>query len=283
MTIQDIVADRQALFSATANFMKRSLDRARFACFGLSIVGATLAAIAGGLQSDAYRSYLAWPAAAMLAIGAFMALRLLSRDFVALYVKARLASEVLKREAFLYATSAPPYDDINNRNHEFAHVLDTVEKNADGVGFHEQKSAGPGSCPRGPLDSNAYITSRLNGQIDFYRNTADRLSMPSRFLHGAEFVLTGAAAAITAIAATLGKSSFDMAALTAVITTLAGTVLSHLQASRYDDRIVIYRATAHRLASLEVTMPNASAADIAAAAEEIIATETNSWQATWLK
>jgi SMODS and SLOG-associating 2TM effector domain 1 len=118
----------------------------------------------------------------------------------------------------------------------------------------------------------------------YYKNSAEKLSKPSRFLHSAEFVLAGTAAVITAIAASVGKGIFDIASLTAVITTLAGTVLSHLQAVRFDELIVSYRATANRLANLKATSKSsATAPDIATAAEDIIASETNSWQALWLK
>jgi SMODS and SLOG-associating 2TM effector domain 1/Protein of unknown function (DUF4231) len=283
MTILDRIAERQADFSVTANSLKSRLDIVRFICFGLSIGGATMAAIAGGLPGDAYRSYLAWPAAAMLAVGAFITARLLSNDSVTLHIKARMASEALKREAFLYATSAKPYDDVARRDDLLKAALDAIERNADGLGLYEQKATGSGSCPRESLDAARYIVKRLDGQIGYYQKSAEKHTRPSRTLHIAEFVLAGAAALITAVAASVGKGSFDLAAMTAVITTLAGTVLAHLQAARYDEHIVNYRATAHRLANLKATTaPTASAADIALAAEEIIASETKSWQSLWL-
>ena len=284
MTIIDRVADRQAQFSQTANVLKAKLDKVRLACFGLSVVGASFAAIAGGLTDDTYRPYLAWPAAAMLAIATYMTARVLSKDSVALHVKARMASEALKREAFLYVTSAKPYDDATKRDETLKAALDIIEQSAGGLGLHEQSASGPGSSPRAMLDMAGYLSKRVDGQIEYYRKSADRLIRPSRILHVAEFVLAGTAAVIAAIAANMAKGSFDIAALTAVITTLAGTVLAHLLAARYDEQIVGFRATANRLANLKATLPaSATAAEIAIAAEEIIAAETNSWQALWLK
>jgi len=283
-SILERVANRQKELSQTANTLKSKLDCVRIACFSLSIGGASLAAIAGGLVNDAYRTYLTWPAAAMLAICTFMTARLLGRESVMLHVKARMASEALKREAFLYATSAPPYDDALTRDRLLIDALDTIEINADGLGFYEKEATGSSSCPGGALDAAGYISSRLESQIRYYKNSAEKLSKPSRLLHGAEFMLAGTAAVITAIAASVGKGSFDMASLTAVITTLAGTVLAHLQAVRYDELIVSYRATANRLANLKATsISSATAPDIATAAEEIISSETKSWQALWLK
>ncbi|WP_028717130.1 SLATT domain-containing protein [Paracoccus sp. J39] len=137
--------------------------------------------------------------------------------------------------------------------------------------------------PPDALDRGGYLSTRLDGQIGYYKNAANRMIVPSRRLHGLEFVLA-LAAALTAIAA-IGKwIPFDLAALTAVFTTLSGTIIAHLQASRYDELILSYRATANRLSNLRATLnPDATAADIAAIAEEIIGAETRSWQASWLK
>ena len=251
MAVLDRIADRQAEFSQTANVLKSRLDRARWLCFALSIGGATLAAVAGGLPNDDYRAYLAWPAAAMLAIATFVTGRLLSKDAVTLQVKARMASEALKREAFLYATAAGAYSDPAKRDALLAAALDTVEKSAEGLGRYQERATGKGSCPRQSLDAAGYDAARLDAQIRYYGNSADKLAKPSRWLHRAEFVLAGLAAVITAVAANVGKGKFDIAPLTAVLTTLAATLLAHLQAARYDENIVSFRATASRLANLQ--------------------------------
>ena len=124
----------------------------------------------------------------------------------------------------------------------------------------------------------------MDAQIRYYGNSADKLAKPSRWLHRAEFVLAGLAAVITAVAVSVGKGKFDIAPLTAVLTTLAATVLAHLQAARYDENIVSFRATASRLANLKSSATvGTTAAELATAVEEIIATETKGWQALWLK
>ncbi|GGA02762.1 hypothetical protein GCM10011497_36780 [Elstera cyanobacteriorum] len=280
----DRLAERQAELSATGNHLKRRLESIRLTCFGLSITGAALAAVAGGLPSDAGRAGLTWTATGMLALGTFLTARMLGQDAVAQHVTARMASEALKREAFLYATGADPYSESSTRDQLLADRIEAVEITTEGLALQEQKAQGTGTCPRGFLDAAAYMTSRVDEQIAFYRKTADRLTLPSRLLHRAEFLLAGAAAVITAVAATTAKGGFDLAALTAVITTVAGTVLAHGQAARYDALIISYRITARRLAHLKATQsPEAGAAEIAAAAEAIIAAETKSWQALWLK
>jgi hypothetical protein len=55
-----------------------------------------------------------------------------------------------------------------------------------------------------------------------------------------EFALALAATLITALATVTGKSAlfggmtFDIAAITAVLTTVAGSILAHVEASRFD-------------------------------------------------
>ena len=286
MSILERVADRQAEFSQTANALKERLTVVRWTCFGLSIAGAALAAIAGGLPTDDYRNYLAWPAAAALAISAFVTGRLLTKDAVALQVKARMAAEALKREAYLFATSAAPYDDPDpdKRDAQLEVALAEVTKNTLDIAKYKPKVIKAGSCPRGPLDRDGYTTKRLDGQINYYTKAANKLTAPSRALHVAEFTLAGVAAVITAVAAHIGKGNFDIAPLTAVITTLAGTVLAHLAASRYDEQISSYRAAADRLSDVKATIkPGTTVAALAKATEEIVTNETQSWQAGWLK
>jgi hypothetical protein len=284
MSILEHVGARQAEYSQTANALKERLTAVRWICFGLSIAGAALAAIAGGLPTDEYRTFLAWPAAAALAISAFVTGRLLTKDAVKLQVKARMAAEALKRETYLYATSAAPYDDPNKRDDQLATALTEVTKNTQDLANHKPKVIKPGSCPRGPLNLDEYTTARLDGQINYYTKTANKLTTPSRALHTAEFALAGLAAVITAIAAHMGKGKFDIAPLTAVITTLAGTVLAHLAATRYDEQISSYRAAADRLSDLKAMMkPGTTVAELAKATEEIVTNETQSWQAGWLK
>ncbi|MBL6617958.1 MAG: DUF4231 domain-containing protein [Reyranella sp.] len=286
MATLEHVGNRQAEFSQTANALKTRLTVVRWICFGLSIAGATLAAIAGGLPTDEYRNYLAWPAAAALAISAFVTGRLLTKDAVKLQVKARMAAEALKRETYLYATSAVPYNDPDpaKNDAQLTAALNEVTKNTQDLAQHKPKTIKPGSCPRGPLTLGEYTTKRLDGQINYYTNTANKLTTPSRALHVSEFTLAGVAAVITAIAAHMGKGKFDIAPLTAVITTLAGTVLAHLAATRYDDQIASYRAAADRLSDLKATIvPGTTVAELAKATEEIVTNETQSWQAGWLK
>jgi hypothetical protein len=62
----------------------------------------------------------------------------------------------------------------------------------------------------------------------------------------------------------IGKSlplagiNFDVAALTAVLTTVSGAVLAHIEGSRYQHLITSYLATARRLEDLDTGFATAS-------------------------
>jgi hypothetical protein len=101
-----------------------------------------------------------------------------------------------------------------------------------------------------------------------------------------ELLLAAAATLITAIAGVTGKSilgiSFDAAAFTAVLTTLAGAVLAHVEASRYDFLVMTYRATARRLVD-RLDLSHEPWSDLVNDCENILAAENTSWIAKWTK
>jgi cytochrome c biogenesis protein CcdA len=99
---------------------------------------------------------------------------------------------------------------------------------------------------------------------------------------GFEFGLALVATLITAIASVTGKSipafgvGFDIAALTAVITTIAGALLAHVEASRFDFLVTTYLATARRLEDRK-SGPQDPVSTFVNDCETIIATENMSW------
>ena len=277
------VANRQAVLSTTANSLKSRLDITRQACFALSIVGATMAAVASGLTGEEYRTYLIWPATGMLALSTFLSSRLLGQNSVAMHVKARLASESLKREAYLYATRSEAYRDTNGRERCLFEKLTEIDAYVGALARSERNATSRGGCPREFLDLNQYISERIEKQIKYYRKSADKMNRVSRMLHGLEFALAASAAIVTAVAAVSDKGGFDVAALTAVVTTLTGIVMTHLHASRYDGQTSTYRVTANRLEAYKATINSTVAvSNIAERVEEILANETQSWQTIWL-
>ena len=296
MAALDTIADRQAGWSVTANNLKAGVDRARWAVFGFSVLGALLATLAsqlgppaggtGGVASDP-RTWLAILGALSLATATFFTQRLLGQEHVTGWVRARAISEALKREAYKFAAAAAPYDQAN------AEALLDVERGkieADGDDLLESLATnpGPGSVPRSMLTPQQYVERRVDGQIKYYKEHAESYRKTATWLRRAEFGLALAATLITAIASVTGKSThifgvgFDIAALTAVLTTVAGAVLAHVEASRFDYLVTTYLATARRLDDRK-SGPRDTWSAFVDDCETIIATENMSWIAKWTK
>jgi len=127
-----------------------------------------------------------------------------------------------------------------------------------------------------------------NRQVEFYKKCAGTYRTTATWLRRTEFGLALAATLITAIASVTGKSTpifsipFDIAALTAVLTTVAGAVLAHVEASRFDFMVTTYLATARRLDDRKGD-PRGTVSGFVNDCENIIATENMSWIAKWAK
>jgi SMODS and SLOG-associating 2TM effector domain 1/Protein of unknown function (DUF4231) len=299
MAILDTVADRQAQWSKTADALKSTIDHARWWVFGLSILGAALAAAAsqmGAAAADAAmvsignpRAGVAIAAAVSLALATFFTQRLLGADHVTAWVRARAISERLKRDAFKCAAGATPYDDPDRAKAELLLDDERAKIEADGTDLLglQVTTTEKGSLPRSSLSEAEYLAQRVKKQIDYFFPKAERYLTIAKALRWAELGLAAAATLITAVASVTGKSvvwgvRFDLAALTAVLTTIAGAVLAHGEASRYDFLVMTYRATARRLQEC-ANRPHAPWSDFVNNCENILAAENTSWIAKWTK
>jgi hypothetical protein len=297
MAALDTVADRQAGWSVTANKLKAGVDRARWAIFIFSVLGALLATVASqlgppigeapGASTVDPRTWLAIAGAVSLAAATFFTQRLLSQEHIAGWVRARAISEALKREAYKFAAGAEPYDQPNAEN------LLNVERQkieADGDDLIAMLVTNPpsGSVPRAMLTLPQYVERRVDVQTDYYKKHAGSYRTTATRLRRTEFGLALAATLITAVASVTGKSThvfgigFDIAALTAVLTTVAGAVLAHVEASRFDFLFTTYLATARRLEDRK-SGPREPLSSFINDCEDIIATENLSWIAKWTK
>jgi hypothetical protein len=285
MTPLDYVADRQAVWSQTANMLKKRTDKVRRTVFSLSLAGAILAAIATQLPSDTGLARWAATIAGAVALtgAAFLSQRFLRKEAIGRHLRARAASEALKREAYLYATRVGGYADAAARDALLVEKQRKIEDNINDLAREEQGAAGPGSSPRLQLTRDEYAAQRIAKQIEWYRSRATSYAAVADKLHMAEWVLALAAAIITASAGILGKvQGFDLAAVTAVLTTLGATIVAHLNATRYDDLVINYRAAARRLEQLMQTAPAGQpVGEFAAAAEAILEAENNAWVAVY--
>jgi hypothetical protein len=298
MPVLDTVADRQAQWSQTADALKSTIDHARWWVFALSITGAVLATVASQMGVAAGcvpaaiggpRAGVAIAAAVSLAFATFFTQRLLGVEHVTAWVRARAIAERLKREAFKFAAGAAPYDDPDRAR--AAPLLDDerakIEADGDDLLGLQVSAADKGSLPRGPLTPDQYIAQRVNRQIEYFLPRAERYREIAVALRRTELALAAAATLITAIVSVTGKSvvwgvTFDLAALTAVLTTIAGAVLAHIEAQRYDFLVMTYRATARRLRE-RADRSHQPWSDFVNDCENILAAENTSWIAKWTK
>ena len=292
MTALAETADRQSLWSSTADVLKRRAEIARWVTLAFSILGALLAAIASQLN-DPPRMYFALAGAALLAVVSFVTSTFLGGE-ITNWLRARTASEALKREAYKYATSVTPYEDPLKRDAALNMERDRIERDVEDLLASAVSSAKAGSAPRDKLSRDEYLAGRVRGQIDrYYLPRANANKKIAASLRWAQFSLAMAATIITANVGVAGKEpfgiKFDFAALTAVLTTMAGAVLAHSEAARCDFLVMTYRATAKRLSAEMAntgdvnTLSAEQWSEFVTRCEAIISDENTSWVAKWTK
>lgn len=298
----ELVARRAATWSETANQLKKRLDLVRWTVFVLSIAGALAAAIASQILPEAGAAASALPkshtvfatfGAVLLAAATFLSSRLLRDTEVQAWVRARAASEALKREAFRYATKAHPYN-VPTAGELLKKEREKIEEPLTDLRDRQFEAARAGSVPRDALSPEQYRERRVRQQIDWYTDKARHYRKMASRLRWTEFTLALAATIVTALAGALGKRfeigpmHFDVAALTAVLTTVSGAILAHIEASRYQHLLTSYLATAARLEDLDTEFDAARTSagtwsEFVNRCEDIIAAENNSWVAKWSK
>lgn len=299
-----LVAGRAAGWSVAADRLKARQTRARWVVFGLSIAGALGAAIASQIptnQADSMREVhrdIAVAAAVLLGLATLFSHRFLGKANIVPWTRARAASEALKREAFRFAAAAKPYagDDLKKTEAALNAARDAIETAASKFARPVDHPDRAGSAPRERLTPQQYRAQRLTAAIEkFYLPKAASYEATAKWLRFAEFALALVATVVTACAGAFGKSdepfgvSFDLSALTAVLTTVSGAILAHIEASRLDHLVDTYSATARRLQDLDLTFAAASVdkdkepwSVFVNKCEDIIAAENASWTAKWI-
>jgi SMODS and SLOG-associating 2TM effector domain 1/Protein of unknown function (DUF4231) len=290
MTTLEETADRQSLWDNTADVLKRRVEIARWVTFAFSILGALLSAIASQLN-DPPRIYFAIAGAVLLGVVGFVASR---GPQTTNWLRARTASEALKREAYKYATSVTPYDDPLKKDAALNMERDRIERDVDDLLASAVSSAKAGSAPRDKLSRDEYLAGRVREQIDrYYLPTANANKKIAVRLRWVESSLAMAAAIITGNVAVVGKElfgiQFDFVALTAVLTTVGTAVVAHIEASRCEFLVMTYRATARRLSAEMANTGDVNAllaeqwSEFVNRCEAIISDENTSWAAKWTK
>jgi len=281
----------QSRWSRTANKLKKTLDRTRWLILSLSSIAALLAALASqmGAGREAQRLQLSIASAILLGVVSFLSARLLSGAQYHAWTRFRAASEALKSSIYQYAASAAPFDDPATAAQRLNEDREKIAKDIDDLIESIEPDKGAGSTPikqyAMPLE---YVEKRVKAQIDWYENTAEKHAVQAKWLRRAEFTLSLMAAVLTAAVGVGEKNlfglGFDFVALTSVLTTVAGAIIAHNEASKYSFLIAGFRAAARRLRN-EITalppnllVPSAEWSAFVERCESILATETLAWQ-----
>ncbi|MCP8940826.1 DUF4231 domain-containing protein [Alsobacter sp. SYSU M60028] len=290
------VAQRAADWSATAGRLNAAVTRTRKATLGLSLAGAAAATLASQMASETPgRAGLLVLGAVILAAGNFISARLGGPERIASWTRARAIAEAMKSEAFRYAARAAPYDDPATARERLPAEARRIEEGGDDLLPELTQSKAPGSAPRDMLSPTEYRDRRVVAQIDlYYRPRAELSRRRASLLRKAEFGVALAATLITAAAGATGKTipftgvPFDIAAVTALLTTVGAGLLSHAEASRYGYLAASYLATANRLeAELAgfdaAAQPGGDWSGWVARCEAVMSAETQGWQARWTR
>jgi hypothetical protein len=236
----------QKRWSLTSDRLKKEIGRSRLAVLVLAVCGAVLETLGAQIHEFYFVTALTFGylGAAALAVLAVIRQWKLGRERIQAWILARAASEALKKEMYLYRASAGPYSSGKNgvalldRRDEILAKVRTIQSYA--IDPKESELEVPG-----PLDANGYIQERINGQVKYYRQHADECTILQGRFKKAEFALAIAGALLGAASTINGKQAYG--AWVAVITTIMGSVSSHVLAERYDQLATSYRATADRL------------------------------------
>ena len=287
----EAVAQNQGLWSTTADQLKAAFERARRVVFLLSAVAALSAAVSSQVDGR-QRQVLALVSTVCMGVVAFLAHRQLDSGRSQAWVRARAASEALKQHAYKRAARAAPYDDETTADdllvNEQKAILTQVD-DLEGV----RANTGTSSAPIAVIGTADYITRRVTEQAEWHEKKAIAARTAAARWRFVELVLGLTTAAITAVIGSLEKyqlvEGFDFVALTAVLTTLSGTVLAYIEASRYDFIVQSYRVTARRLRDEETsapataTVPSPLWSAFVDRSEGILQEQNNTWVAKFSK
>lgn len=204
------------------------------------------------------------------------------------WTRARSASEALKEQTYRYLTRTGAYARAQPEDA----LRDARLKILDKVADLESIAATIQPPPRDPppdLDLAGYTQRRVAGQIDgYYRKRAAELAKSRsrwRLLQTSLLLLGSALGGAVALNVIPG-----LAAWVAVLTTLAGALGAHIEASRFDQLAIGYRATAARLEALRdewtdklshETLSQAQKDRFVDRCEDAISVENQAWMAEW--
>jgi hypothetical protein len=297
---EEVVASiwrRRVAWSKAADSLKRHIVWARATASILGVAGAAAATMAATCFADApnWRTGFAAAGAVFIAVGTFVAARLLTVDALRAWTRARSVSEAIKTEVYTFRANAIPYADSNAADVLLEKTSALQVPARDLERYVADTKVGDGSPPP-PLGPD-YVAKRVEQQIEgYYRRKARQYSLRLTVFRTVEFLLGLAGTALGALATYFSAQHTSQgfattsAAWVAVITTLGAAVATHVVASRYDFLVMSYYGTARRLEDLVNDWRiKGDASDVnrwsafVKACEDAISVENESWLAKWME
>ena len=300
------VWDRHRIWSLVAEERKSKVTRFRLVVLYLIIAGAALQTLATQLPAGGWIAALV--GGVCLGFVPIITSRHLGRDKTNEWTRSRSASEGIKAEVYSFRAGAAPYGGGDKVDLLVTRVEEITAAGVDLNNFYAMHKS-DGKPPPPPLDRNGYIQKRVKDQVDgYYRKTARRLAKKAKQLRNAEYALATIAAMIGLIVGSVGgveAVSGDGAASNggspppefvawvrgnigvwvAVLTTAAAATTAHIAASRLDEQVSQYLATAQRLENLLLRLSSAVAPDspewseFVKKCEDAISAQNQAWMA----
>ena len=280
------------VWAETARKHQKSLSAWRLRVLLLGMAAAVLGALSdpralpwpeGWPTLGVSRSAFGVAGGVLLGLAAFLPRELLGPEREGRWLRSRAAAEAFKREGYLLAAGAPPYDgpvtraQLERARGILAGVGDLQEEPV----AEEKRLKGMPPCP---LSADEYVEQRLDDQMKYYRRRAGE--------HGA---VVGRVRALTVV---LGVAAFALGALGGgasgvwliVVTTATASLASYLYANRLQFLISSYTAAARNLESLRVgwqTFGDGADDDerdrFILDCEAVLSAENQSWIAEWAR
>lgn len=279
------------VWDETANRHRRSLYSWRLRVLLLGIAGAVLGTLSApdalpwlsGWANVELRAGFGIAGGILLGLAAFFSREVLSPERESRWVRARSAAEAFKRESYLLAAKVPPYDGVIDSGSlgRAKDILAAIGEMQEEPIAEEKRRE---QVPRCPMTVNEYVASRLEEQMNYYRDKAGRHTRVVERVRNLTLVLGAAAVALGVLG---GRAGVWLAVITTVTTSLA----AYLYANRLQYLAVSYSATARNLDALRAGWRTSGKTEANTAernqlildCEGILSTENRSWIAEWAK
>ena len=287
------------VWDETSETYRKSLSRWRPWVLFMAILGGVLGALStpGALPFlSAWENWSKPPSTLgvlggiLLGLSAFFTRELLSPERESRWVRARAAAEAFKREAYLMAAQAPPYEGaITPASLDRAQDLLATTSDMQEVAIPEAKKRE--ELPRCPMTVSEYITGRLDDQMNkYYRVKAASHARVVQRIRTATVVL-GAAALVLSYLISREIGGVSVGIWVSVITAITSSLAAYLYARRLQYLVTSYLAAARNLEALRARWTTSGKTDADTAernqlildCEKILSSENNSWISEWFK